>query len=93
MAGDGFWGGGNIVDPITLAGTGGAQPSETDPPSKVLVLRSHPVIQARCAQLALNLLALHGGRPYIEARLSRYAGESKAEWEGATRRTAARSRA
>ena len=80
--GDGFWGGGNIQAQSGLP----KQPQAGDSENTIIANRLHPVIQVRGPQLALNMLALHGGRPYIEERLSRYAGETKAEWAGGTRK-------
>jgi hypothetical protein len=36
----------------------------------------------RGEQLHINMLALAGGRPYIDARLSRFPGESTIDWSG-----------
>lgn len=49
--------------------------------------RSHMILNARAEQIRLNLLAVAGGRPYINARLSRLPYESDVSWGGsATRR-------
>lgn len=47
--------------------------------------RVHPIIAARREQLQINLLALDGGRPYVDARLSRFAGEPSISWNGGYR--------
>ena len=44
--------------------------------------RAHIIHAARAKQIALNLLAVAGGRPYIEARLARLPFESDASWTG-----------
>lgn len=67
-----------------------ALPGETTPGSNStgfpILDRIHPTLLARYDQLRVNLLALEGGRPYIDARLSRFAGENKISWEGGTRK-------
>lgn len=45
--------------------------------------REHITLTARKEQIGINLLALEGGQPYIERRLSRFPGESTVSWEGA----------
>lgn len=52
---------------------------------KVVARRKHPTYAAREDQLRINLLALDGGRPYVDERLSRFAGESAIDWEGGAR--------
>lgn len=52
---------------------------------ELILKRKHPTIRAREQQLFYNLLALYGGRPYVERRLSRFVGERKISWEGGTR--------
>lgn len=47
--------------------------------------RRNPIYAARAEQLRINALALDGGRPYVEERLSRFAGESEVDWSGGTR--------
>jgi len=42
----------------------------------------HRDYEVRLDKLTLNTLALHGGRPYIDARLTRFAGESSIDWSG-----------
>lgn len=50
--------------------------------SGVSATRVHPIIEARSTQLKYNLLAIGGGRPYIEARLTRAPNESDLSWFG-----------
>ena len=61
--------------------TTGAQSAE----QKLIQERQHIVYKARHDQLKINILGLYGGRPYVENRLSRFAGESKIDWEGGAR--------
>lgn len=53
--------------------------------SNILFTRKHPVLAERSKQLALNLLAIHGGRPYVDARLWRQPNESDLSWHGSSR--------
>ena len=46
--------------------------------------RMHPTLAVRYGQISTNLLALDGGRPYIDARLSRFPAESPVQWDGST---------
>lgn len=48
----------------------------------VIMTRSHRILAARAEQLALNFLALRGGRPYVDARLWRAPNESDLSWTG-----------
>lgn len=64
----------------------GAQVSGATEVDNVILKRIHPILKCRYDQLQINLLALYGGRPYIEERLSRFAGEHKISWEGGTRK-------
>lgn len=82
--GEGFWGGGNIVGPLgtPIEYTNGQQPVTL---LAVIAQRTNTVLQAREIQLATNILGLEGGRPYVAARLSRFPGENKIEWEGGQR--------
>jgi len=50
----------------------------------IIAERKHKILVARDEQLAINILGWHGGRPYIDERLSRFAGETAVEWEGGT---------
>jgi len=67
----------------TITGTGGMpnNPSEEE----LIVYREKPAFRARKKQIAINLLGLEGGRPYVDARLSRFAGENKIDWIGGQR--------
>ena len=47
--------------------------------------RENPHYSARKWQMNTNIMAVEGGRPYVDARLTRYAGESKIDWVGGTR--------
>jgi len=51
-------------------------------PNKVLANRQHVTYENRREKLILNLLALNGGRPYIDARLNKFPGESTIDWSG-----------
>ena len=44
--------------------------------------RLHRTLERRGGQIAINLLALNGGKPYIDARLSRFPAESTLAWGG-----------
>ena len=44
--------------------------------------RQHTILDARGDQLRVNLLALDGGRPYVEERLSRFPSEAEVQWSG-----------
>lgn len=52
---------------------------------KVLRERQNKVLKVRWKQIQINLLGLYGGRPYVDARLSRFAGESPVDWSGGHR--------
>jgi len=54
-------------------------------PLEILAARSHEIYDARKDQLSINILGWHGGQPYVQARLSRFAGESTTDWDGGTR--------
>ena len=60
-------------------------PESINPIFKVIAERKHRTLKIREEQLGINLLGLYGGRPYVDARLSRFAGEDKTDWEGGTR--------
>ena len=49
---------------------------------KIIANRKHRIIDARMEKLDLNLLALKGGRPYVNRRLTRFPGESSIDWNG-----------
>ncbi len=51
-------------------------------PDEVLANRENVTYTTRREKLYLNTLALHGGRPYIAARLTRFPGESAIDWDG-----------
>lgn len=48
----------------------------------IIATREHKILAARKTQLTNNLLALRGGRPYINARLWRQPNESDRSWAG-----------
>ena len=52
---------------------------------KLLTERKHEILQAREYQLDINGLGWHGGRPYVEGRLSRFPAESDLDFYGGTR--------
>jgi hypothetical protein len=54
-------------------------------PLEVLYYRKKPLLVKRDRQIAINQLGLEGGRPYVNARLSRFAAESNIDWCGGTR--------
>lgn len=49
---------------------------------KILTDRMHPAIKARSGQIRINFLAVDGGRPYVDARLSRWPGEPDINFYG-----------
>lgn len=48
----------------------------------IIATRSHRIHAARSGQLANNILAWKGGRPYIDARLHRAPNEADISWDG-----------
>ena len=52
---------------------------------KLIATRKNIDLLAREDQLEVNILGWHGGRPYVENRLSRFAGENKVQFSGGTR--------
>ena len=54
-------------------------------PEEVVIYRKKPELQMRERQLIINMLGLAGGRPYVNSRLSRYAGENEIDWCGGDR--------
>jgi len=60
-------------------------PTFDDSVLSVIADRYHKIYSCREDQLSINILGWHGGSPYIEARLSRFAGESTTDWDGGTR--------
>ena len=55
------------------------------PEIKIIRERVNHIYQYRRDQLTINLLGYAGGSEYINARLSRFAGESTIPWEGGNR--------
>lgn len=53
-------------------------------PTDIRATRRNPILAARQDQLENNLKAIDGGKPYIEARLSRHPCESETSWSGST---------
>jgi len=52
---------------------------------KLLVERKNQTLEEREYQLYINRLAYHGGKPYIDERLSRFPAESDIDWGGGKR--------
>jgi len=52
---------------------------------EIIAERMHPVLVKRREQIAINILGWRGGMEYIEARLSRFAGEDEVDWAGGVR--------
>lgn len=50
--------------------------------NNLLATRKNRIIATRGDQIALNWLAYNGGKPYIDARLSRWPSESDTDFEG-----------
>jgi hypothetical protein len=48
----------------------------------LITSREHVILKSRRSQLANNLLAFHGGKPYLESRLWRAPNESDRSWDG-----------
>jgi len=44
--------------------------------------REHEILKERRPQLSMNLSVLHGGKPYIKERLSKFPSESDLSWKG-----------
>ena len=58
------------------------EPAGADPSTDQIVAnRTHRIYAARYDQMRLAMLALDGGRRYINARLSRFPGESTVDWD------------
>ena len=53
---------------------------------KVINERYNEIYSARSDQLDINTKGWKGGRPYVEARLTRFPGESNEDWEGGNRK-------
>lgn len=47
--------------------------------------RRNSIYEERFEQMETNLLSVQGGREYVSRRLSRFAGESRIDWEGGRR--------
>jgi hypothetical protein len=54
-------------------------------PEEIVVYRRKGAYAARERQIRINLLGLEGGRPYVNNRLSRFAGETEIDWVGGRR--------
>ena len=50
--------------------------------AEILATRQNAILDKRLPFINMNLLALWGGRPYIDASLSRFPAESSLEWHG-----------
>lgn len=50
--------------------------------TSIVFKRKHPVLAARETQIVRNVLAMKGGKPYIDARLWRAPNESDLSWTG-----------
>jgi len=50
-----------------------------------IATREHIDYQVRKKQMGINELGFYGGRPYVDARLSRFTGESDIDWNGGVR--------
>ncbi len=57
----------------------------TKEPEDIIASREHLIYSTRKNQLSINILGWHGGRSYVDARLSRFPGESSVDWSGGTR--------
>lgn len=53
-------------------------------PQQVILTRKHETFRDREEQIKINILALNGGRPYIDHRLTRFPAESDVEWNGSS---------
>lgn len=49
---------------------------------KLLATRRNEILEGRGTQIGINLLAYHGGEPYITERLSRFPSESDTDFHG-----------
>jgi hypothetical protein len=67
----------------TITGYGGMPDNPTR--DEVIIYREKPEYAERKKQLRINMLGLVGGRPYVNARLSRFAGETEIDWIGGQR--------
>jgi len=71
----------NAASPEAVGGKSAAGRSRAQQIAK----REHPIHKTRADRLNINTLALEGGEPYIEARLSRFPGETRISWDGGQR--------
>ena len=55
---------------------------EARTPEEIIASRQNDIIEDRAECINLNLLALRGGKPYIQARLERHPCESDVSWDG-----------
>lgn len=53
-----------------------------DQTAKLLATRRHKILTERADQIGINLLAYHGGEPYITERLCRFPSESDVDFIG-----------
>ena len=60
---------------------------------EVISSRKNAIYKERCDQWIINCLAYDGGRPYIDARLTRFPAEADCEWFGNARITGRKDRA
>jgi hypothetical protein len=51
-------------------------------PQEIITTRINPVLASRLDQIRINMLAVAGGRPYIDERLSRFPKELSVDWDG-----------
>jgi len=51
---------------------------------KVIAERSNIIYSTRESQMEINILGWHGGRDYVDARLSRFPGEREIDWSGSS---------
>jgi hypothetical protein len=65
--------------PFAVPRAGGGQPKTIE---ELILQRENPIYASRHKAIATNLLAYHGGRPYVEARLTRFPAESAVSWGG-----------
>ncbi len=67
-----------------VRGGGGKKTKDLNTHEIALTRKNH-IYRARSEQMAINQLSLSGGRAYVAERLSRFAGESRIDWEGGER--------
>lgn len=66
--------------PFAIPRGGGLGGFKTD--TELILGRRHPIYAERETAIKTNILAYHGGRPYIEERLTRFPAESAIAWAG-----------